>query len=74
MRIMITNRELIAELRKPGRVYMPVVAPHDVVHMEIVKAALIFLLKDQPPDEPAIWCFYGDDKDRTGDRWLDVQS
>jgi hypothetical protein len=51
----MTNLELIREVRKPGLVYMPVLAGNDVVPMETVKAALLFLLRDQPADEQAIW-------------------
>ena len=70
----MTNLELIRELAKPGKVYMPVVTANDVVHVAVEKAYLIGLLKDQPADEPAWWRFYGDDQDRTGERWLDVQN
>ena len=51
----MTNLELIREIRKPGLVYMPVLAGNDVIHMETVKAAVLFLLKDQPADEQANW-------------------
>jgi len=68
----MTNRELLKELAKPGKVWMPVLTPHDVTHIKVEKAHLIRYLKHQPPDEDAPWCFYGEDQGRAGDRWLDV--
>jgi hypothetical protein len=70
---MLTNAEMIRELAKPGKVYAPVVTKNDVVHLAIEKAYLIDLLKQQEPDEPAWWCFYGNDQRRGGDRWIDIQ-
>jgi hypothetical protein len=70
----MTNRELIRELAKPGKIYMPVAAAHDVVHLAVEKTYLVDLLKQQDPDEEARWCFYGNDQGRGGDRWLDINS
>lgn len=70
---MLTNAQLIRELAKPGKVFMPVVMANDVTHMAVEKAYLIGVLKDQPADEPAWWCFFGEDQGRGGDRWLDIQ-
>jgi hypothetical protein len=68
----VTNLELLRELRKPGRIWMPVVGKHDVTHIEIKKADLIDRLKELDPDSDAPWRFYGDDQGAV-DRWLDVQ-
>lgn len=68
----MTNQELIRELAKPGKVYMPVVTANDVVHLAVEKACLIDLLKQQPPADEAWWCFYGDGQS-PGERWLDTQ-
>jgi hypothetical protein len=67
----LTNRRLITELGKPGKVYMPVMVANDVVYLAVEKAYLIDLLKQQEPDEPAWWRFYGDPNGT--ERWLDVQ-
>jgi hypothetical protein len=68
----MTNLELIRELAKPGKVYMPVVTADDIVHLAIEKAYLIGLLKDQPPNDEAWWRFYGTDRNIATERWLDV--
>ena len=53
----MTNRELIAELRKPSDVEMPVLTSTDVVHLIIRKSDLIAILKDFDPEHPAPWDF-----------------
>jgi hypothetical protein len=70
----VTNLELLRELRKPGKIFMPVTTQHDVVHLAVEKAYLIDILQQQPPAETAWWGFVGDDQNRTGERWLDVNS
>jgi hypothetical protein len=70
---MLTNAQLIRELAKPGKVFMPVLMANDVCHMAVEKAYLIGVLKDQQPDDPAWWCFFGGDYGPGTDRYLDVQ-
>ena len=67
----MTNLELIRELGKPGKVYLPVVTQHDIVHLAVEKAYLIGLLKDQPLADKAWWDFYGDNRS-PAERFLDV--
>jgi hypothetical protein len=69
----MTNLELIRELGKPGKVYMPVATAHDVVHLAVEKTYLIDLLKQQPPADEAWWTFYGG-QTSPADRWLDVNT
>jgi hypothetical protein len=67
----MTNRELIRELAKPGKVYMPALTKHDVVYVAVEKAYLIDLLKQQDADGEAWWGFVGDGS-YTAERWLDT--
>jgi hypothetical protein len=71
----MTNLELIRQLARPGKVYMPVMTANDVVHLAIEKAYLIGLLKQQPPADEAWWRFYGPEPDEwVADRWLDINN
>lgn len=72
-RRMMTTQELIRELRKPGKVLVPVVMAEDVCHIKADKEDLILYLQAFcRPNAPAPWTFYGET--RGGSRWLDVQS
>lgn len=55
----MTNKELLREVRKPGRVYMTMLAGQDVARIPVEKAFLLDLLRDQPADEKALWAVYG---------------
>lgn len=68
---MLTNAQLIRELAKPGKIYMPVMMANDVAYLAVEKAYLIDMLKQQEPDQPAQWRFYGDPNG--AERWLDIQ-
>jgi hypothetical protein len=67
---MLTNAELIKELRKPGKVYVPVLISGGVEYLAAEKSDMISLLLDLEPKEAAYWCFYGE---YNGHRKLDVQ-
>ena len=47
--------DLEREIRKPGKVKMPVLMCGDVLHLTIEKAALLDLLKGYKLDDPAPW-------------------
>lgn len=65
----MNNAELIAAIKLPGKIEMPVLAGNDVVHLVVEKIDLIRALGGGPPNEPAPWAFYGE---RNGVRRLDV--
>lgn len=67
---MLTNKEVIKELRKPGKVYMPILMKNDVTFIAIEKADLIAVLQYLDPNIPCEWTFYGN---YNGGRKLDVQ-
>lgn len=46
----MTNQELIALIKRPGPVMVPVLMGEDVVPVEAVKSDLIFYLKGLDPD------------------------
>lgn len=68
----MTNKELIRELRKPGKVEMPVNTAHDTYHIVIDKSDLIAQLINQPQDEQAGWVFMDLTFDNGGVRRLDI--
>lgn len=68
-----TVAALIKELRKPGRVEMPVLAEHDVFHIVVEKHDLIDQLRKLKPEDMAPWSLHGDGSDNGGVRRLDVQ-
>lgn len=73
---LITNKELINELYKPGKVEMPILAQHDVFKVLINKHDLISQLKGLEPDDPAPWCVVRVEEDMVPSytlRSLDVQ-
>ena len=51
----ITVAELVAEVRKPGKVTMPVVAPHNVHILTVEKGDLLKLLGQMDPTDKAPW-------------------
>lgn len=55
----MTNGEMIKELRKPGKVYMPVCSANDVTHIAIEKSDLISILQDRDVNADCDWTFYG---------------
>lgn len=50
-----TNRQLIAEVRKPGKVFMSVCGEHDAPYMAVEKSDLLHYLQNGPADEMAPW-------------------
>ena len=69
---MITCRQLIAEVRKPGRIEMTVVAQHDPFRVVVEKTDLLRILGEMPADSAAPWCFCGEPHP-DGTRTLDTQ-
>ena len=55
----MTNREMIALVRKGGRFEMPVLTGHGVEHIVIVKSDLLSVLSRAPADEQCNWASYG---------------
>lgn len=52
----LTNRELKRRVRRHrGPIYVPVVAPHDLVDVQVSKAELIWLLDKAGLNNPAYW-------------------
>lgn len=54
----MTNAEMIKEIRKPGRVLMPVMMPNDVIYIEVKKADLIWNLKNAAQSDTCPWIIY----------------
>lgn len=52
---MITNADLIREVRKPGKIEMPVNSTHDVFFILVDKSSLIATLSVLEPQEAAPW-------------------
>lgn len=65
----LTNADLIKMLRKPGKVFAPVLIPSDVMHVEVVKADIIHMLGHNPADEMAPFIHVG--MTAEGNHWLD---
>ena len=65
----MTNREMIREVKKPGPVLVPVLIKEDVMHMEVVKADLLWRLKRRPPDGPSPWDHFSRDEEN-GSLWI----
>ena len=55
----MTNRQLIALIRKGGKFEMPVLTGDGVEHIVVEKADLLRILERAPRDEPAAWASYG---------------
>lgn len=68
----MTNLEMIAELRKPGKVTVPVITKHDVERIVAEKADLINYLQACSANEECYWTIISVDGD--GRRNLDVHS
>lgn len=51
----MTIQELIREIRRPGRLYAPVLMKGDVKHMEVVKAGFLEDLRGYDPAAKAPW-------------------
>lgn len=68
---MIRNADLIAELRKPGKVEVPFNSQHDMFHVLAEKADLLRILKKLDPAAAAPW--YVDLVHDDGTRSLAVQ-
>jgi hypothetical protein len=51
----MTYKELIALLRKPGKVMLPVMMPDDVVHLECVKSDVLAWAKQHGENEECGW-------------------
>lgn len=68
----MTNAELTAEIRKPGKIEMPVLTQHGTVHLIVEKGDLLERIARGEPSAPAEWEFYesGDENIRR----LDVAS
>lgn len=56
----MTIKELIKELRKPGKIYMPVLMAGDIEYLAIEKNDLIEVLMAKEADDIAPWNFYGE--------------
>jgi len=67
----MTNRQMIRELKKPGRIYMPVISSADVIHILVQKLDLIELLMERDPEGKCDWDFFGAYADG---RKLDINS
>jgi hypothetical protein len=65
----MTIADLIAEIRKPGKIEMPVPTATDVVHLVVEKSDLLRALAEYEPTDTAPWCFYGESD---GVRRLDI--
>jgi hypothetical protein len=65
----VTNRELIAEIRKPGAVCVPVLVPADVVYIEARKSDLIAHLSQYEASDTASW----DISTHNGQKYLDAR-
>lgn len=66
----MTVLELVKEIRKPGRIYMPVMLSGDVTYVAVEKSDLLdLLLCNYLNSDPAPWAFYGE---HNGHRKLDV--
>ena len=55
----MTNREIMREVRKPGRIEMPVLAGADVVHLIVEKSDLLGQLERGAPDDECVWALTG---------------
>lgn len=66
----MTNREMIREVRKPGRIEMPVLAGPDVIHLIVEKSDLLGQLERQAPNANCIWVMA--DEQSGGVRRLDI--
>lgn len=57
----MTNAQMIARLRRPGKCLVPVVHEHGVAHIVCDKSDLIdFLLGADAPDADCLWSIYED--------------
>ena len=68
---MITNADLIREIRKPGKVSVPVLQVDGVERIIAEKSDLIAYLAGLEPDGCANWCFVSE---TDGVRNLDIQN
>lgn len=63
----MTNRELLREIRKPGRVYVEVLIRGDVRWMQTVKAEIVWHVERDieavGPDADAVWQVCGERSD-----------
>ena len=52
----VTNREIRTRVQQcRGRIYVPVLAPHDVVHMQTSKVEIMWQLNERGLDNVSYW-------------------